>query len=126
MQNVTVSIQKEFSDSLGLYDGKKDEFLNKIIVDSQIKVIDDSIAPYNDNKYSPIDGLALKQCDKLSAFVEASLSISHGIKSKELINGKKQIIASLQKIEDVDFKEIAKEIDDAFGTSGTIQGKFEF
>lgn len=126
MPNVPTSIQKEFAYFLGLYDGKKDEFLNKIIVDSQIKVIDDSIAPYNDDKYSPIDGLALKQCDKLSAFVEASLSISHGIKSKELINGKKQIISSLQKIEDVDFKAIAKEIDDAFGTSGTIQGKFEF
>ena len=40
------------------------------------------ISKYNSNKYNAIDGLALKQCDKLSAFVEASLSISHGIKSK--------------------------------------------
>jgi putative hydrolase of HD superfamily len=50
--------------------------------------------------------LALKQCDKLSAFVEASLSISHGIKSKELISGKKEILKGLKEINGVDFKAI--------------------
>ena len=70
--------------------------------------------------------MALKQCDKLSAFVEASLSISHGIKSKELVNGKKQILASLQNIDGVDFKAIAQEIDEEFGTSGQVQMRMEF
>ena len=126
MPYVPASIHKEFSYLLGLYDGTKDEFLNKVIINNKIEVIEDSIASYNDNKYEAIDGLALKQCDKLSAFVEASLSISHGIKSKELVSGKKQIIQSLKTIENVDFQAIAKEIDEAFGTSGTIQGKFEF
>jgi putative hydrolase of HD superfamily len=126
MPNVPANIQEEFSYLLGLYEGKKDEFENKIIKDGVITSLPDDIAPYNDDKYSPIDGLALKQCDKLSAFVEASLSISHGIKSKELVNGKKQIKNSLKTIEGVDFQAIAKEIDDAFGTSGTVQGRFEF
>ena len=84
------------------------------------------MSKYNDDKYNCIDGLALKQCDKLSAFVEASLSISHGIKSKELINGKKQILNSLNTIEGVDFKQIAKNIDEEFGTTGQTQARIEF
>ncbi|HFU76022.1 MAG TPA: HD domain-containing protein, partial [Arcobacter sp.] len=83
LPNVPAGIQKEFSYLLGLSDGKKDEFENKIIKDDVITSLTEDIGPYNDDKYSPIDGFALKQCDKLSAFVEASLSISHGIKSKE-------------------------------------------
>jgi len=123
---VPAQMQKEFSYILGLYDGKKDEFENKIIIDKKIKSIEGEIAPYNDDKYNAIDGFALKQCDKLSAFVEASLSISHGIKSKELVNGKKEIIKGMKTIEGVDFQAIARDIDEEFGTSGTIQGKFEF
>ena len=80
----------------------------------------------DENKYNCIDGLALKQCDKLSAFVEASLSISHGIKSKELVNGKKQILASLQTVDGVDFKAIATQIDEEFGTTGQTQVRIEF
>ncbi|MFA6685273.1 MAG: hydrolase, partial [Arcobacteraceae bacterium] len=60
-------------------------------------------------------------CDKLSAFIEASLSISHGIKSKELVSGKKEIIKGLKTINSVDFLQIAKEIDEEFGSSGQTQ-----
>ncbi len=125
LPNVPENMKDEFKYILGLYDGRKDEFLNKIIVDNKIQIVE-SLAPYNENKYDCIDGLALKQCDKLSAFVEASLSISHGIKSKELVNGKKQILASLQNIDGVDFKAIAQEIDEEFGTSGQVQMRMEF
>ncbi|MDD6055506.1 MAG: HD domain-containing protein [Helicobacteraceae bacterium] len=55
-------------------DKKGDEFL------SEIKEIKDSIK-------SPIFGEFLKYCDHLSAFLEAKISITHGIKSKELIEG---------------------------------------
>ncbi|MDY3113213.1 MAG: competence protein ComGF, partial [Helicobacter sp.] len=51
-----------------------DEFL------SEIKEIKDSIQ-------TPIFGEFLKYCDNLSAFLEAKISIAHGIKSKELIEG---------------------------------------
>jgi putative hydrolase of HD superfamily len=116
LPNVPLSLKKEFSYLLGLYDGVKDEFLDKIIDNNKIKIVD-NINEYNDDKYEAIDGLALKQCDKLSAFIEASLSISHGIKSNELINGKKQIFDSLKTINGVDFQEIASKIDKAFETT---------
>ena len=125
LPNVPISIKKEFSYLLGLYDGVKDEFLDKIIENDTIKVVDD-LSKYNENQYNVIDGLALKQCDKLSAFVEASLSISHGIKSKELINGKKQILESLQTIQGIDFQKIAQQIDKEFGTTGQTQVRMEF
>ena len=125
MPNVPESLKEEFSYYLGLYDGIKDEFLDKIKLDN-IEVIKDGLSSYNSDKYDAIDGLALKQCDKLSAFIEASLSISHGIKSKELINGKKEILKSLKTIQDVDFQEIAKQIDKEFGTTGQTQVRMDF
>lgn len=126
LPNVPFEIKEEFSYLLGLYDGTKDEFLDKIILDGKITVLEDGVSQYNEDKYSAIDGLALKQCDKLSAFIEASLSISHGIKSKELVNGKKQILNSLQTINGVDFKKLAQNIDDEFGTTGQTQVRMEF
>ena len=125
LPNVPEEIKKEFSYLLGLYDGIKDEFLDKTHLNGKIKIEDD-LSQFNENKYNVIDGLALKQCDKLSAFVEASLSISHGIKSKELVNGKKQILESLKTIQGVDFKEIATRIDNEFGTTGQTQVRMEF
>ena len=80
---------------------------------------------YNLDRYNAIDGNALKQCDKLSAFIEASLSISHGIKSKELLNGKKQIIESLEEIQGVNFYNIANTIDENFCTTGITQTRMD-
>lgn len=118
LPNIPQTLKEEFSYILGLYNGIKEEFANKIKVDREIKVIEtNEISKYNLDKYEAIDGIALKQCDKLSAFVEASLSISHGIKSKELISGKKTILESLKEIEGVDFKTIATLIDKEFETT---------
>jgi len=124
LPNIPEELRNEFSYILGLYDGKKEEFENKIYED-KIEVVGD-VSKYNSDKYNAIDGLALKQCDKLSAFVEASLSISHGIKSKELINGKKEILKSLKEIQGIDFKAIAKQIDQEFGSTGQTQGRIDF
>ncbi len=125
LPNVPYDIKTEFSYLLGLYDGIKDEFEDKIIKNGTIKIVDD-IHRYNEDKYEAIDGLALKQCDKLSAFIEASLSISHGIKSNELVNGKKQILNGLKTINGVDFRSLANQIDIAFGTTGQTQASFDF
>ncbi|WP_418185238.1 HD domain-containing protein [Aliarcobacter vitoriensis] len=125
LPNIPENIRDEFSYILGIYDGIKEEFANKIKIDNKIEIVDD-ISKYNIDKYEAIDGLALKQCDKLSAFVEASLSISHGIKSKELINGKKEILKSLKEINGVDFKQIASEIDKEFGSNGQVQTTLDF
>jgi len=126
LPNVPHSIQKEFSYLLGLYDGVKDEFLNKTNEKGKITTHDEELASFNEDKYNAIDGLALKQCDKLSAFIEASLSISHGIKSKELVNGKKQILQTLTTIQGVDFQKIAQQIDEEFGTTGQLQIRMDF
>lgn len=125
LPNIPINIQEEFSYILGISKGIKEEFANKVKVDGNITEVDD-INKYNLDKYEAIDGLALKQCDKLSAFVEASLSISHGIKSKELISGKKEILKGLKEINGVDFKQIALDIDSEFGSNGQIQTTLDF
>lgn len=125
LPNVPDDIKKEFAYLLGLYDGTKDEFLDKINIDGKIELKED-LSQFNENKYNAIDGYALKQCDKLSAFIEASLSISHGIKSKELVNGKTEILKSLQKVNGVDFKNIAIAIDNEFCTTGQTQIRMDF
>ncbi|WP_026803419.1 HD domain-containing protein [Aliarcobacter lanthieri] len=125
LPNVPESMQEEFSYILGIYNGIKEEFANKVQIDGKIQEVED-ISKYNLDKYEAIDGKALKQCDKLSAFVEASLSISHGIKSKELINGKKEILRGLNEILGVDFKAIAMEIDQEFGSTGQTQTTLDF
>lgn len=123
---VPEGLKEEFSYLLGLYENnKKDEFINKINYKDQIKIVD-NIDDYNLDKYSPIDGKALKQCDKLSAFIEASLSISHGIKSKELQSGKKHIFKGLKTVQGIDFKELARQIDEEFGSTGQTQARFDF
>ncbi len=116
---IPYSFRDEFSYYLGLYgDGQKDEFLNKIN-ESCIKVVD-TLSGLNEDRFNVIDGIALKACDKMGAFVEASLSISHGIKSKELINGKREILESLKRqkiINGVNFYEWALEIEDYLSDS---------
>lgn len=124
LPNIPEILHDEFSYLLGLYDGIKEEFQDKIYED-KIQIVED-ISKYNSNKYNVIDGLALKQCDKLSAFVEASLSISHGIKSKELISGKKEILKGLKVVQGIDFKAIATQIDYEFGTTGQTQVRMDF
>ena len=125
LPNIPINIQEEFSYILGISKGIKEEFANKVKIDGNITEVDD-INKYNLDKYEAIDGLALKQCDKFSAFVEASLSISHGIKSKELISGKKEILKGLKEINGVDFKQIALDIDSEFGSNGQIQTTLDF
>ncbi|GAB1372256.1 HD domain-containing protein [Candidatus Kapaibacterium sp.] len=66
-----------------------DEFDNKIIDDSKIVSngisIDDLNNKYNQNRYNPIDGEAIRAADHLAAFLEAWHSCSVGIKTEELV-----------------------------------------
>jgi len=109
---IPYSMRDEFSYLLGLYDDKKDEFLNKIYQTNIIVV--DKLNTYNEDRYNVIDGQALKACDRLAAFIEATLSISHGVKSNELINGKKETLVKLKEnssISGVNFYELALSIE---------------
>jgi len=86
------------------------EFENKIrehgvIRKVSIKEINNK---YNYNKFSPIDGELIEVCDTLAAYIEASLSIEHGIMSKHLTEGKKEIYTQYKdkKVDKIDFGEI--------------------
>ncbi|WP_263832436.1 HD domain-containing protein [Sulfurospirillum oryzae] len=102
---------------LGLYgDNQKDEFMNRIN-ENGIEMVHD-LSRYNEDKYNAIDGEALKNCDRIAAFIEATLSISHGVKSKELIQGKEHIRHKLKekgKMGKADFYELAMEIENYLG-----------
>lgn len=50
------------------------------------------LSTYNSDEYSPIYGEFLKICDLLGAFLEAKISIAHGISSKELVEGAESIL----------------------------------
>ncbi|NDJ27658.1 hydrolase [Campylobacter sp. MIT 12-8780] len=65
----------------------KNEFENRSFKNNQVGVCSGSLDSLNSNEYKAIDGKALKYCDKLAAFIEAGLSISYGVKSKELESG---------------------------------------
>jgi putative hydrolase of HD superfamily len=102
----------EFKYLLGINGEDKNEFQNKIY-EKSIKVVD-TLKTYNENRFNAIDGVALKNCDRLAAFIEATLSISHGVKSKELVGGKDQILGVLKekgKSEGFDFYRLALEIE---------------
>jgi len=113
---VPSSFVKEFKYILGIYGDKKDEFANKIKYEGIIKEVNDT-KKYNEDKYNTIDGKALKACDRIAAFIEATLSISYGVKSKELLSGKKEILGRLknnQKINGINFYELAQDIEKYF------------
>lgn len=42
---------------------------------------------YNEDKYNPIDGQIIRGCDHLSAYIEAYMSLSYGIKSEQMQSG---------------------------------------
>jgi putative hydrolase of HD superfamily len=72
----------------------QDEFENKIKIDG--KIINgvsyvELNTLYNENEFYPLDGKIIKACDKLTAFIEADISIKHGITSKHLEEGRKNI-----------------------------------
>ena len=113
---VPSSFVKEFKYILGIYGDKKDEFANKIKYEGIIKEVNDT-KKYNEDKYNTIDGKALKACDRIAAFIEATLSISYGVKSKELLSGKKEILGRLknnQEINGINFYELAQDIEKYF------------
>jgi putative hydrolase of HD superfamily len=112
MPYVPAKLRDEFGYLLGLQDVGKDEFTNRIF-DKKPQIVD-SLMEYNKDKFQAIDGVALKNCDRLAAFIEATLSISHGVRSKELVNGREYIKQRLRqkgKIEGVNFYKLAEEIE---------------
>jgi putative hydrolase of HD superfamily len=71
----------------------EDEFSSKVIVDGDVRIVssDEIGASYNRDCYNPLDGQLIRACDHLAAFLEASLSIIYGIRTRHLEDGKQSI-----------------------------------
>lgn len=98
--------RSEFAYILGIRKDKhsyiKNEFENRTFKDGQIAVCSGSLSSCNENEFKAIDGKALKYCDKLAAFIEAGLSISYGVKSKELENGFWDMFEGFKRAQSID------------------------
>ncbi len=73
----------------------EEEFANKTWQEGQIDPIqrhEGDIPPeLNRDRYNPMDGRLIEVCDKLAAYIEASVSISTGIRSPALEDGKRRL-----------------------------------
>ncbi len=68
----------------------EEEFDNRAIIGGKVVKglrVEEGDRKYNDTQYRPVDGEIIRGCDHLAAFVEASLSIRHGVTSKHLDEG---------------------------------------
>ncbi|MDR3330908.1 MAG: HD domain-containing protein [Endomicrobium sp.] len=94
----------------------EDEFSDKIIENGKVKKIDNA-ANFDDHKYNAIDGTLIEKCDKLCAYIEASMALEYGICSSTLIESKQSIYAksTRSKNNNLDFKELF----DYFRTNNT-------
>ncbi len=74
----------------------ENEFDSRIMVDGHIRKVDSEeiSEKYNQDALSPIDGQIIEFCDKFAAYMEAYLSIKHGITSRNLEEGHKHIYDS--------------------------------
>jgi putative hydrolase of HD superfamily len=88
----------------------EDEFSSKIVEDGIVKKTPSATIneKYNCDKYNPVDGEIIKGCDHLAAFIEARISISHGITSVHLDKGSESIKADYKKknIAGIDFAQL--------------------
>lgn len=84
------------------------EFKNKIIENGITKTVEVIDKKHDGDNFYPLDGGLIKVCDKYAAFTEAALSIKHGIKSEELVEGKQNIYENYKtkKINGLDFGKI--------------------
>jgi len=75
-----------------------DEFRSKIQIDGQVRLLasEDINADYNVDQFSPLDGEVLKACDQFAAYVEAYLSLAHGVRSPSLQEGHRYLSSLYQ------------------------------
>lgn len=80
----------------------EEEFKNRYKKDNKVifsNSIDELFLHFNHDKYTPVCGELLKFCDKLTAFLEARISIAHGVSSPDLVNGSQSIYDDIYKKE---------------------------
>lgn len=77
----------------------ENEFADKIKMDGRImQVSTEKISQlYNDAGFSPVDGGIIEFSDKFAAYLEAYLSIKHGISSQNLLDGHSSLYEKFSK-----------------------------
>jgi putative hydrolase of HD superfamily len=68
----------------------EDEFSDKIIENGEVKQVDNA-ADFDNDKYNAVDGTLIEMCDKLCAYIEASMTLEYGINSSTLIKSKEML-----------------------------------
>ncbi|MEN6330020.1 MAG: HD domain-containing protein [Methanobacteriaceae archaeon] len=87
------------------------EFKNKATENGKIRLgisFNDLNLKFNHDQYSPMDGEMIKAFDQLSAFIEAKLSITHGVSSEALLEAEDNIYNSMKgcKVSGIDIGKI--------------------
>ncbi len=81
-------LRDEFAYILGFSEGLEgDEFACRVMVNGEVKKLEEIPDNFNSEKYNPVDGKLVKVCDHIGAYMEAKLSMFHGIRSKHLSRG---------------------------------------
>ena len=68
----------------------QNEFADKIIENGEVKEVKNA-ADYNYDQYNAVDGTLVSSCDKLCAYIEASMALEYGIKSDTLMQSKQTL-----------------------------------
>lgn len=86
----------------------ENEFESKVIVDGQVRLCssENINQEFNSDEFYPLDGAMVRICDQMAAYIEASMSITYGIKAPDLLRGKEQIYARYAdtRLAGIDFK----------------------
>jgi putative hydrolase of HD superfamily len=88
----------------------EDEFENKVRKNGEVikKIPEGDMGLYNSDEFSPIDGVLIKVCDELAAFIEARLSIQYGVGAPSLLQAAEEIYGKYghSRVSGVDFRTI--------------------
>jgi putative hydrolase of HD superfamily len=88
---------------------------NRIIEGGTVKVIEEDEIPsrYNKDAFQPVDGVLLKACDNLAAYIEASTSVRYGIRSKTLEVGMERLGETLRdrNVYGIDFERLVEDFE---------------
>lgn len=71
----------------------RDEFSNRILVDGKLQEVASGEIDklYNEDCYEAVDGELLKACDHFAAYIEAKLSLAHGMQAHHLREGAEEL-----------------------------------
>ncbi len=90
-------VREEFSYILGFVEDRSvDEFSNRIRKNGKVIKLEAIGKEHNEDRFDPVDGELVKICDTIGAYIEAVSSISHGIRSRHLEEGRKEMRRNLR------------------------------